>query len=85
MNWADPFEGALSEYSYNWPVPSVDRDAARMRESGCSFFDPQYPGAAALESAWATSAVTPNAGSNLTVTTSGSNVTILPSGQASPL
>jgi hypothetical protein len=80
VNWADPLEGALSEYSYSWPVPSVGRDAARMRESGCSFIDPHYSGAAALGSAWATGAVTTNAESNFTVTTSGSNVTISTSG-----
>ena len=85
MNTADQFEGAFTGYGYNWPVPSVNNDAARMRPSGWSLLDPLYLGGVALASApevikltgSANNVATTTVGSNFTVTTAGSNVTVV--------
>ncbi len=82
MNTADPFEGAFTGHGYNWPVPRVDGDAARMR-AGWSLLGPLYVGGVGPASSpevikltgSANSAATTTVGSNLTVTTAGSNAT----------
>lgn len=83
MNTADQFEGAFTGYGYNWPVPSVDRDAARMRKSGWNLLDPLDPCGLTLASGSANSAATATAGANFTVTTAGSNVTVVDAGNNS--
>jgi hypothetical protein len=94
----DPAEGAFTDYGFNWPVPTVDTVAARMREPGWGLANTYYSGGVTVDSAsmvpapqrgtlnltvQASSAATAAAGSTFTVITNGSNVTF-PNGWGSP-
>jgi hypothetical protein len=88
VNPADPFEGAFSEYGYQWPRPSFDGNAVRMGDSRWTVSDTTFsfsgvpmasPPGVITSTGSVNSAATATAGSNFTVTYTGSNVSFDPS------
>ena len=93
MSRADSFEGALTGYGAGWHVPSVDCDAARVRESGWNLLDPFYPGGIAsissptvitLTGSAISAGATGTAGPSAAVATAGSNFTVATAGYGPP-